>query len=139
MNTPTPHPKPVAQAAESSPHTATPWRVADRCIESLTGGNVALLNLARGEAESRANAALICQAVNAHVALVAERDGLAKGNAELLAALETASHWLVALRTQHAECWHVDEKEGVFAAIKQARAAIAKATSTASRAGKGEA
>jgi hypothetical protein len=44
-----------------SKHTPGPWRADQRCIEG-PDGNIALLNLARGEGVTRANARLIAAA-----------------------------------------------------------------------------
>lgn len=51
-------------------YTPAPWRADGLTIETLDGGNIGLMNLARKKAVSEANAAFIVLAVNNHEALI---------------------------------------------------------------------
>jgi hypothetical protein len=54
---------------EDVTHTPLPWHADGRCIQAQDG-NIGLLNLARDDRTSEANAAFIVRAVNSHQALV---------------------------------------------------------------------
>jgi len=55
-------------SADAAQHTPLPWFVDGLAFESVTDGNVGIVNLARA---SKADVAFIVCACNAHVALVA--------------------------------------------------------------------
>jgi hypothetical protein len=89
-----------------SKHTPGPWRADQRCIEG-PDGNIALLNLARGQGVTRANARLIAAAP------------------DLLSALKRMSeHWLGDNNAPMRDAFIRDYPKS---AIADAVAAIAKA------------
>jgi hypothetical protein len=82
----------VANTAEEKLHTPLPWRVDIHTLTiSAADGNVGLLNLARKEDESRANAVLIVDRVNSF-------DALTEANKKLREALDVVQGPLVAIR-----------------------------------------
>lgn len=51
-------------SAQEGAHSPLPWHAASLTIQDANGNNVGLMNLARPQRDSIANAALIVQAVN---------------------------------------------------------------------------
>ena len=49
-------------SSKTSPHTPGPWRIRGLTVESVPGGNICLVNLARPEGPTQANLALIAAA-----------------------------------------------------------------------------